>query len=61
MKLVIGYFALANWNWMRDSIPAKTRRKRRPKVKELPDLPVADEALSESVESPADWTPSEED
>ena len=46
---------------MRDSIPAKTRRKRRPKVKELPDLPVADEALSESVELAVDWTPSEED
>ncbi|MEM6468587.1 MAG: RimK family alpha-L-glutamate ligase [Planctomycetota bacterium] len=28
---------------MRDLIPAKTRRKRRPKVKDLPDLPVADE------------------
>lgn len=28
---------------MRDLVPAKTRRKRRPKVKDLPDLPVADE------------------
>ncbi|MEE2935907.1 MAG: RimK family alpha-L-glutamate ligase [Planctomycetota bacterium] len=28
---------------MRDLIPAKTRRKRRPTVKDLPDLPVADE------------------
>ena len=28
---------------MRDLIPAKTRRKRRPRVKDLPDLPVADE------------------
>jgi len=29
--------------WMRELIPAKTRRKRRPDVKNLPDLPVADE------------------
>ena len=28
---------------MRDLIPAKTRRKRRPKVAVLPELPVADE------------------
>lgn len=28
---------------MRDLVPAKTRRKRRPKVKDLPELPVADE------------------
>lgn len=28
---------------MRDLIPAKSQRKRRPKVKDLPDLPVADE------------------
>ncbi len=28
---------------MKDLIPAKVRRKRRPKVKDLPDLPVADE------------------
>ena len=28
---------------MRDLIPTKTRRKRRPKVQDLPDLPVADE------------------
>ena len=28
---------------MRDLVPTKTRRKRRPKVKDLPDLPVADE------------------
>ncbi len=32
---------------MRDLVPAKTRRKRRPKVKDLPDLPVADEVQSE--------------
>jgi ribosomal protein S6--L-glutamate ligase len=28
---------------MRDLIPAKTRRKRRPRIKDLPDLPVAEE------------------
>lgn len=32
---------------MRDLIPAKTRRKRRPVVKDLPDLPVADEVYRE--------------
>ncbi len=31
---------------MRDLIPAKTRRKRRPKVQDLPELPVADETQS---------------
>lgn len=30
---------------MRDLIPAKTRRRRRPKVEELPELPVAEEVL----------------
>ncbi|MCF8069760.1 MAG: RimK family alpha-L-glutamate ligase [Desulfobacterales bacterium] len=30
---------------MRDFIPAKVRRKRLPKVKDLPELPVADEAI----------------
>lgn len=30
---------------MRDMVPAKTRRKRRLKVQDLPDLPVADEVL----------------
>ncbi len=33
---------------MRDLIPAKTRRRRRPNVRNLPDLPVADEVLKES-------------
>jgi ribosomal protein S6--L-glutamate ligase len=36
---------------MKDLIPAKTRRKRRPKVKDLPDLPVADEVFREGNES----------
>jgi ribosomal protein S6--L-glutamate ligase len=31
---------------MRDLIPAKVRRTRRPEVRELPDLPVADEVLA---------------
>jgi ribosomal protein S6--L-glutamate ligase len=31
--------------WMRDLIPAKTRRNRRSKVRHLPDLPVAEEVL----------------
>lgn len=33
---------------MRDLIPAKTRRKRRPKIQDLPELPVADEVHFES-------------
>ncbi len=40
--LVFGKIAL-----VRDLIPAKTRRKRRPKVKSLPDLPVAEEAMED--------------
>ena len=58
---------------MRDLIPTKARRKRRPKVKDLPDLPVAEEvhvvegapqsseANAEAEDSSTDWTPSEED
>lgn len=34
---------------MRDMIPEKTNKKRRPKIKELPDLPVADEVLRDEV------------
>ncbi|QDV49931.1 RimK family alpha-L-glutamate ligase [Gimesia fumaroli] len=37
--------------FMRDLIPSKTRRKRRPKVLGLPDLPVADEVHNESANS----------
>lgn len=33
---------------MRDLVPKKVRRKQRPKVKDLPALPVAEEALSDS-------------
>ena len=36
---------------MRDLIPKKVRRKRRPKVKDLPNLPVAEEALEEYEKS----------
>lgn len=32
---------------MRDLVPRKTRRRRKPKVKELPDLPVAEEVMIE--------------
>ena len=57
---------------MRDLIPAKTRRKRRPKVKDLPDLPVADEVHVDEGSPPSEeanaesdpvneWSPSEED
>jgi ribosomal protein S6--L-glutamate ligase len=35
---------------MRDLIPAKARRKRSPKVKDLPDLPVADEVHTDPDE-----------
>ena len=35
---------------MRDLIPLKARKKRRPKVRDLPDLPVADEAHGEAAE-----------
>lgn len=37
---------------MRDLIPAKVRRKRRPKVKDLPVLPVADEVFKEEKSLP---------
>jgi ribosomal protein S6--L-glutamate ligase len=33
---------------MRDMTPRKVRRKRRPKIKELPELPVADEVYNET-------------
>ncbi len=36
---------------MRDLVPAKTRRKRRQKVQDLPELPVAEEVLGETGES----------
>ncbi|WP_339734770.1 RimK family alpha-L-glutamate ligase [uncultured Gimesia sp.] len=39
---------------MRDLIPAKTRRNRRPQVQDLPELPVAEEVLTESGHTPAD-------
>ena len=36
---------------MRDLVPKRTRRKRKPEVHTLPDLPVADEVLGENPES----------
>lgn len=39
---------------MRDMIPQKSRRKQRPKVKELPDLPVADEVHRDATLSSGD-------
>ena len=42
--LIFGKIAL-----VRDLIPAKARRKRRPKVKVLPELPVAEEAMEEQA------------
>jgi ribosomal protein S6--L-glutamate ligase len=46
---------------MRGLVPPKTRRKRQPKVKDLPDLPVADEVFGEADDSSAIRTSSEED
>jgi len=46
---------------MRHMVPAKTRRKRRSTVQDLPDLPVADEVYSDSDDSASELTPSEED
>ena len=45
---------------MRELIPAKVRRKRRQKVQELPDLPVAETVLSTSDQSAAGTTPADE-
>jgi ribosomal protein S6--L-glutamate ligase len=36
---------------MRDLVPARSRRNRRPEIKDLPDLPVAEEVLKKSDES----------
>ena len=36
---------------MRDLIPGKVRRKRRPKVRDLPELPVAEEVFKDSGKS----------
>ena len=47
--------------WMRDLIPEKTRRTRRPKVKELPGLPVADEAHREMDHSKTNSVPHKEE
>jgi len=41
---------------MRDLIPAKARRKRRPKVKDLPEFPLGEEAMSAVSSGAADAT-----
>jgi hypothetical protein len=46
---------------MRELIPARVRRTRRQKVKDLPDLPVADEVLDVSGHSMSDGRLPEED
>lgn len=46
---------------MRDMIPKKVRRKRRPKVKDLPGLPVAEEVLKDSALAEPVSIPTEED
>jgi len=45
---------------MRDLIPAKARRKRRPEVQDLPELPVADEVHGDLYGSADEPMPSEE-
>jgi len=45
---------------MRNLIPVKTRRRRRPEVQELPELPVADEVRDEHYIHDGFLTPSEE-
>lgn len=47
-------------DFMRHLVPAKTRRKRRPKVQDLPDLPVAEEVLSDAGHNSADAVRAEE-
>lgn len=46
-------------DFMRDLIPAKTRRKRRPKVMDLPELPVAETVLSEAGQASDDTSGAE--
>jgi ribosomal protein S6--L-glutamate ligase len=46
---------------MRDLVPAKTRGRRRPKVQELPDLPVADEVFRASSMAVVDPVVMQED
>ena len=45
--------------WMRDLIPAKARRRRNPKVQQLPPQPRPSEPGG--LEEPTTWTPPEED
>lgn len=45
---------------MRDLIPKKARRRQRPKIKELPELPVAEEAMADHCDAAVDRVDSEE-
>jgi ribosomal protein S6--L-glutamate ligase len=47
--------------WMRDLVPAKLRRKRRPVVQDLPDLPVAEEVYEEDSPVVVDLRTSDEE
>lgn len=47
--------------FMRELIPAKTRRRRHSKVKDLPELPVAEEAIKATGPSDPETTTTEED
>lgn len=46
---------------MRDLIPTKTRRKRHPKVQELPELPVAEESFREAGKTTSVLVPAPEE
>jgi ribosomal protein S6--L-glutamate ligase len=48
-------------NLMRDLIPPKTRRRRKPKVHDLPELPVAEEVMTDHGQSVASATNGEGD
>jgi ribosomal protein S6--L-glutamate ligase len=45
--------------FMRDLIPMRTRRRRRPKIKDLPELPVAEEVLADADQTPFPPSPDE--
>ena len=45
---------------MRSLIPAKTRKKRRPEIQELPHSEVVSQSPSEADQSETEWTPNEE-
>ena len=45
--------------FMRDLIPMRTRRRRRLKIKDLPELPVAEEVLADADQTPSPPSPDE--